>query len=1064
MFHSKKKIIKRLREIVNEDELRQYIVEMLFPKGTNQLPDPDKVTLLVGCTWEIGKSDYKEKQYKSSVKFLGLARDLAAMLMDKSYEISILCDLGFAYYFLDQFDATIDQWRQAWALCPKLDDPTMKQEIQGEIAYHLANVYRQLRRFRDAIPFDQFALDFHRKKLKAESNSRQKIQLKQQIGYDLNFLGLSYSHVGPVEEAISNYNLSLKIAEELGDGGEKINRLGNLARVYAISGQREQALELFLNAGDKLSVKNADAIRTKMLIDMSVGNVYRELGQPARAKMHYESALQNARKLKDGENENRLLNSLGIIYRDLGELDKALQYYEEGLEVARRTGDEIGESDALGNIGNYYYQTGQPDLAEPYYLDSLKISTKLHDTVFMSRWTGNLANVYHSLGDLKKAIQYYQNALELSQNIHDKDQEYLWNYNLGSICRRKLKKFDKAYDYYLAAIICLQELRREVKRDDFSRSFGESKVFVYQDMVDLCLRLSDRKLEAIGFAEQGKGYTLTRMMAEASLEPSQDVPSEYIEKYKSLLARQRLLEKELTEILPVEEKNRQKSEERSQSVYERITEGSQDHRNILRELIEVRRSQDENFEKISEYDPIFCDVFNPKKISITEIQEHLTKYDKQTALIEFFVTGEQTNVFIVTKDDWHSVQITQFNELDLSRMVLEEWIEPYQAYRTSLQQVRANEEANRGLGALPDRQQVAQESLRWQDAIMQIGRNLYSKLWEPIQFVLDTLQLKRLILIPHAGLHLLPLHLIHSDSSSEDKSVNYLFQKYEISYAPSFRLLSFCHEKERTKRQHRNFFAVSDPDGSLPWADLEVRLISDWFKDLEVLRHQEATRQSIKNHVEPYNFIHFATHGRGATFDSMQADLMIADGNLNLREIFTDIRLPQAYAVILSACETGMIQLDRGDEYIGLPSAFLCAGAPTVVSSLWMVDDVSTGLLMSRWYENIIKSGMKRAEALREAQQWLSTLPIHALVYFLEDVIARFEYDTRNPEFSFPQNGKTRFSNASGNEHRGLGTLPNRQLRNCIEKLEEFKKCDPNECPFNHPEFWGGFFITGNAL
>jgi CHAT domain-containing protein len=79
-----------------------------------------------------------------------------------------------------------------------------------------------------------------------------------------------------------------------------------------------------------------------------------------------------------------------------------------------------------------------------------------------------------------------------------------------------------------------------------------------------------------------------------------------------------------------------------------------------------------------------------------------------------------------------------------------------------------------------------------------------------------------------------------------------------------------------------------------------------------------------------------------------------------------------------------MVELERGDEYIGLPSGFLYAGAPTVISSLWAVDDLATSLLMNHWYENILQKKMGKAAALREAQLWVRDLTNTEVMEHLE--------------------------------------------------------------------------------
>nr|MDJ0632476.1 CHAT domain-containing protein [Xenococcaceae cyanobacterium MO_188.B29] len=64
--------------------------------------------------------------------------------------------------------------------------------------------------------------------------------------------------------------------------------------------------------------------------------------------------------------------------------------------------------------------------------------------------------------------------------------------------------------------------------------------------------------------------------------------------------------------------------------------------------------------------------------------------------------------------------------------------------------------------------------------------------------------------------------------------------------------------------------------------------------------------------------------------------------------------LRQSRLTVLSACETGLTDFrSLTDEYIGLPSGFLYAGSPNVVSSLWAVNDLSTAFLMIKLYQNL---------------------------------------------------------------------------------------------------------------
>ena len=149
-------------------------------------------------------------------------------------------------------------------------------------------------------------------------------------------------------------------------------------------------------------------------------------------------------------------------------------------------------------------------------------------------------------------------------------------------------------------------------------------------------------------------------------------------------------------------------------------------------------------------------------------------------------------------------------------------------------------------------------------------------------------------------------------------------------------------------------------------------------------------------------------------------------------DIFTTLSTPNAWLVTLSACDTGKVRLETTDEYIGLPSAFLHAGAATVICSLWSVSDLSTTLLMSKMYE-LIAEGRGKAEALREAQLWL-----------------------KDPERKL--------------EHKEalerLGALEDQSAEGRLADVRRFRRTStPNESvlleDLHKPYYWAGFICTG---
>lgn len=120
-------------------------------------------------------------------------------------------------------------------------------------------------------------------------------------------------------------------------------------------------------------------------------------------------------------------------------------------------------------------------------------------------------------------------------------------------------------------------------------------------------------------------------------------------------------------------------------------------------------------------------------------------------------------------------------------------------------------------------------------------------------------------------------------------------------------------------------------------------------------------------------YVHFSCHGFYRWDDPMQSGLVLANCEpLTLAQIIGQLNLESTRLITLSACETGITDIRQSlDEYLGLQAGFLQAGAPAVVSTLRAVNDLSTMLLMERFYQLHLNDRLDLPEALRQAQRWL---------------------------------------------------------------------------------------------
>ena len=205
-------------------------------------------------------------------------------------------------------------------------------------------------------------------------------------------------------------------------------------------------------------------------------------------------------------------------------------------------------------------------------------------------------------------------------------------------------------------------------------------------------------------------------------------------------------------------------------------------------------------------------------------------------------------------------------------------------------------------------------------------------------------------IVPHDALH-------HLSFAALFDGKDYLVDRFPLFSVPSASVLRYTLER-RTKEKNARVLAVGNPDlGNpaldLPFAEREVETIGWNFPDITVLTGKRATEGWVVRHISDFGIIHLASHGEFDPVNPLFSAIKLArdekdDGDLKTSEIFgLDI---QAGLVVLSACQTGLGKVTKGDDVIGMNRAFLYAGTHAVLSSLWRVSDISTAILVKTFY------------------------------------------------------------------------------------------------------------------
>ncbi|MEK9952388.1 MAG: CHAT domain-containing protein [Curvibacter sp.] len=231
-------------------------------------------------------------------------------------------------------------------------------------------------------------------------------------------------------------------------------------------------------------------------------------------------------------------------------------------------------------------------------------------------------------------------------------------------------------------------------------------------------------------------------------------------------------------------------------------------------------------------------------------------------------------------------------------------------------------------------------------------------------------------IVPHGALHYIPFAALHNGQ-------RFLIQAADLRLLPSASVLPLLGSG---KPGGRGLLILGNPDLDdkqldLPGAEQEARGIQRMNPGSLLLLRKGAAETALRRLGPQHGEIHFAMHGKFDAQQPLSSGLYMAkdaenDGILTVRELY-DLQL-NVNLVVLSACETALGETAKGDDIVGLNRGFLFAGAHSIVSSLWEVDDNATRDLMLAFYKQREKNG--KAGALRQAQ--LATLKKYPHPYY----------------------------------------------------------------------------------
>lgn len=291
----------------------------------------------------------------------------------------------------------------------------------------------------------------------------------------------------------------------------------------------------------------------------------------------------------------------------------------------------------------------------------------------------------------------------------------------------------------------------------------------------------------------------------------------------------------------------------------------------------------------------------------------------------------------------------------------------------------------------------------------------------------------------------------------QDPEYRYLGNKFLIRYTPSCQVLEFCKQRGEVT-ENFSYGTVEDATNDLPFASFEGEQIAQLHQistNRRLRGSSQATRDNYRQLAEKVQVLHSCHHAESCLDEPLNSQLKLGDGSITLGQLMSPgWRLPNLCDVFLSCCETGLGLPEITDDILTLSTGFLCAGARSVVSTLWAVNDLATAIFSIFYYQHR-QQGCSRPEAVRQAQIKLRELNKEELLN-REDIkeLSRQAEAGRKEA----RNQRSQYESGSANylnwdrEYRKYASVTNQihSVKNSLDKE-----------PFSHPRYWAAFTCSG---
>ena len=834
---------------------------------------------------------------------------------DTSAMIRSLTRMGQSFYSIGEWDSSIITINQGLEWMERKYGEGY--EYAGNWFETAGICYQNQQAYDKALSYYEKALEI---RLANESQHRY-------LGYSYLNMSDFYNNVGDYDKAIQYAKAAQSYySQAFGDDFHLIiNCYRTLGFSYYEKDKYDEAISYFQLALEQHKKVYRDK-KTSSLADiyLLIGNCYGEKWEKEKAIEYHEKAKEMFIE-QLGENHPLSVTSninIGVSLYFLRQFEEAEKYFNESLGLFRANPKWGGpSSNLLLNFGILNHFQGNYALADSFFLESLKrlnfrgsqaldsiksIPTLIIHLNYILRY------YYEQLANSPSAdrLEKIKKLISEGQSIYSYQEKLLTQASMSFLALHSHIFFEQALDTYFCSF---RDMNNSKEIDSLYAFFEYSKAFSLRSYI------SDFKSR--NFA--GVPVSLTDYDRKLRVELNQ---------YQSKI--QQLLQSEVPQ---------------KDSLLLPLYDGA----------LQLRKSLDSLKQVIeADYPAYYRLKYEHRVASSQSVQDFL---QEDQAMIEYFVGDSSLFILSITKDTMAIQKLPK-------TFPLEAWVEAFRAGIYAPILGSADYESS---------------SKKYREAAYQ----LYQILVGSIDISLP----KKLIIVPDGVLGYIPFDALLMDKPDSGKrpgNYPYLLNEHQVSYAYSATLL--LEMAKRKNRANKSLLALAPTFFRDEKADSTQDILAT-RRGLTPLTHNVPEVNSIHNMIggnsfvgpnatvgqfreaaQDYQIIHLSTHGKADdrtgdySYLAFQGATPTGDSVLYVRDLY-NMKL-NADMVVLSACETGLGELQRGEGILSMARGFTYAGAKSIINTLWAVNDASTQYIMERFYLHL-KSGATKDAALHQSKR-----------------------------------------------------------------------------------------------